>query len=260
MGDNLTDVFTQVAQKGSTASQSAPPQQPTAPGSTGDNITDVFNQVAGKTPINMIGPDGSQVSVPIKNIDEMRSKNFAIAPQPGVQRMATPQGQLTYALPDEVDKFKASGHVPIDDTGNFRVDPLPGEDNTDTMDRAAQIAKNLPPDVMKQAIAAEAKTITAKRLAANLIAGPVVSGIGVPAAMAGTGELAVPIARVFAPRMIPIAAGTGFGGAAAGETLGPSLASQATTWVGRQLLQHGVKAAVGGGTAGLIYKILSWSK
>jgi hypothetical protein len=143
----------------------------------------------GTAPINMVGPDGSHVQVPANRVDEMRSKNFAITPQPGVQRMASPQGQLTYALPDEVDKFKASGHVPIEDSGNFTVMPLPGEDNTETMARAATIAKNLPPDVMKQAIAAEAKTITAKRLAANLIGGPIAAGIVLPAAMAGTGEL-----------------------------------------------------------------------
>lgn len=144
-------------------------------------------QAAGFKPaVKMIGPDGSAGYVAQDRVDAARQAKFAIAPQPGVQRMATPEGQLTYALPAEVDKFKASGHVPIQDNGNFRVEPLDGESNTDTMARAAKIGKNLPPEVMKQAIEAEKSTFTSGRIAANLVAGPAIAGAGLTAA-AGAG-------------------------------------------------------------------------
>ena len=127
--------------------QQSAPAQPTAPPSTpmiatdgtprmipNDGVSDATN--AGYKPATkMIDPQGTPRWVPTEAVDQARSSNWAVASQPGVTRMATPQGQLTYALPNEVEAFKKSGHVPIDDTGNFRVDPLPGEYNTDTMQR-----------------------------------------------------------------------------------------------------------------------------
>ena len=118
--------------------------------------------------VKMQSPNGSMGYVAQDKVSAARQNNFSVtADNPGVQRMATPQGQLTYALPSEVDQFKASGHVPIDDNGSFHVEPLPGEDNTDTMARAATIAKNLPPEVMKKAIDAEKQHNSAGRVAAT---------------------------------------------------------------------------------------------
>lgn len=236
MGDNLTSVFQQLATQKQGGSQAAAPAANAAPGATGDNLTDVFRQVSGTTPIAMIGPNGEQKQVPISQVDAMRQQKFAIAPQPGVQRMATPDGQLTYALPGEVDKFKASGHVPIQDNGYYQVEPLPGEYGVDTMARAAKIAKNLPPDVIKQGIEAEKKTFTAKRIAANLIGGPVVAGVVLPAAIAGGGELAG-------------------AGAEAAPVIKQALTSEpaikAYTWAGKKVLE--------GAGLGVGYKILKWT-
>lgn len=134
----------------------------------------------------MQGPQGEMKWVPESQVDQARSAKFAVLPQEGTQRMATPNGQLTYALPSEVEKFKASGHVPIQDDGNFRVDPIPGESNVDTMKRAATIANNLPPDVMKQAIDAEKKNLP-KRAIASLAAVPVVTA-GTTSALLGGAE------------------------------------------------------------------------
>lgn len=143
----------------------------------------------------MVGPKGEIGYVAQSKVSAARQSNYAVTPDnPGVTRMADPNsGNLNYVLPAEVDNFKSLGHVPIDDKGNFNVEPLPGEDNFATMDRAAKLAQKLPPDVMKKAIAAEQKTFTAKRLAANLIAAPAVLGLAAPTA-AAAGLEAAPVA------------------------------------------------------------------
>src|SRR5689334_9794003 len=70
------------------------------------------NKVAAQ--VKMTAPNGNSVTVDRPKVDEMRKQNYAVsADNPGAVRMATPQGQLTYALPGEVESFKASGHVPI---------------------------------------------------------------------------------------------------------------------------------------------------
>lgn len=157
--------------------------------------------------VKMQGPNGATGYVAESKVSAARQSNFSVTPDnPGVQRMATPKGQLTYALPSEVEQFKSSGHVAIDDKGNFQVEPLPGEDNTDTMARAATLAQKLPPDVMKKAIEAEKSTFTAARIAKTLgvaaLAGPAIVGAETEGA-AAAGAAAIPTARA-----IGTAAGT----------------------------------------------------
>jgi hypothetical protein len=201
-----------------------------------------------KPAVKMLGPNGDAGYVSEDKVSAARQNNFAVhADNPGVQRMATPEGQLTYALPSEVNAFKASGHVPIDDSGNFRVDPLEGEDNTDTMARAAKIAKNLPPEVMKQAIAAEQKTHTAKRIAANLVAAPLVIGAAAPVALAAPG-IAADAAAAANATPAAISAGRAIG-TAAGSPLGQFVIKEG----GKYLLRAAATAGLGT-VAGLAWK------
>lgn len=140
--------------------------------------------------MRVIDRQGNITRIPRSGINEARKNGRMLTPDNGV-RMITPDGQITYALPEEVDQFRASGHVLLNDNGYFRVDPLPGEGPSDTMARAARIAKNLPPDVLQRAIAAEKKTFTGKRIAATLGAAATM-GVAGPAAIAGVGELVAP--------------------------------------------------------------------
>lgn len=140
--------------------------------------------------VRMVDAQGNITTVPRANVREARQSGRMVTPDNGV-RMITPDGQITYALPEEVDQFRASGHVPLKDNGYFQVDPLPGEAPTETMARAARIAKNLPPEVLQKAIAAEEKTFTKKRLAATL-GGAAAMGVAGPAALAAAGEVLAP--------------------------------------------------------------------
>lgn len=135
--------------------------------------------------VKMIGPKGEQGYVAKSKVDSARSNQYAVSPDSGVP-MVTPAGQMTYALPDEVDKFEQSGHTLIKPDGSFQVKPLEGEDNTDTMARAAKVAQTLTPEMKQKAMDAESKTFTTKRIAASLLAGPAIaatqlSGIGAAA-------------------------------------------------------------------------------
>lgn len=109
-----------------------------------------------KNAFKMQGPDGSQNYVAQDRVDAARQANYAVSPDnPNVQKMVTPDGRITYALPDEVQKFQASGHTKIAPDGRFEVQPLPGEESTDTMQRAANVAKALGPEGMEQSLKAE---------------------------------------------------------------------------------------------------------
>lgn len=157
--------------------------------------------------IKMIGPDGNQGYVAQSKVDAARSSKFAIAPDSGVP-MVTPKGEMTFALPNEVEKFEQSGHTLIKPDGSFEVKPLEGEENTDTMDRAARVAKAMTPEMKQKAIDAETKTFTAKRIAASLVAGPAIAAVQ----LSGTAGVAAGID----------AAGTALGSTEVGQLLSSS--------------------------------------
>lgn len=116
-----------------------------------------------KPAVKMVGPDGAPGYVAQDKVDAARQSSFAVAPDhPGAQKMVTPAGQVTYALPGEVDQFKASGHTLIHPDGNFQVTPLPGEDNTATMQRAANVSRALGPEQMQKSAQAERNWWTSK--------------------------------------------------------------------------------------------------
>lgn len=184
--------------------------------------------------IKMIGPDGNQGYVAQSKVDAARSSKFAIAPDSGVP-MVTPKGEMTFALPNEVEKFEQSGHTLIKPDGSFEVKPLEGEANTDTMDRAARVVKAMTPEMKQKAIDAEAKTFTAKRIAASLVAGPA-------AGAATLGVLAAPAA---------ISAGaTALNASPAAISVGTALGKAMGSPTGQMILKQVGKKAIG--TAGTI--------
>lgn len=121
-------------------------------------------QAAGyKSAYKMTGPDGSPAYVAEDRVGAARQANYAVAQDnPNVQKMVTPDGRLTYALPGEVSQFEASGHTKIAPDGRFEVKPLPGEDNTDTMKRAVNVGRALGPEQMQKSAQAEQNWWTSK--------------------------------------------------------------------------------------------------
>lgn len=239
--------------------QAAP--APSAQASQGQDSLSVLKAVSGTTPINMVGPKGEKQQVAPPDVASMRQKNFAVtSDNPNVQKMATADGKIAYVLRNEVTSFEDNGATQILPDGRFTVKNLRSDGSEfpdsvpDVRTRAVNVIKALGPEETHKAIEAEKKYWTSKeglKEEAKGLGNVAIVGGGTAAALAAPAIAA----RVFAPSVVPVAGGVGFGGAAAGEIAGPSLASRAATWVGRQLLQHGVQAAVGGGILG---KILKW--
>jgi hypothetical protein len=125
-----------------------------------------------KPAVKMVGPDGAAGYVSQDKVDSARQANFAIAPDhPGAQKMVTPDGKITYALPNEVQQFEASGHTLIHPDGRFEVKPLPNtssgimgneEDNTEVMKRASNVSRALGKEQMDRSMQAEQNWWTSK--------------------------------------------------------------------------------------------------
>jgi hypothetical protein len=182
-----------------------------------------------------------------------------LTPNDGV-RMITPNGEITYALPEEVNKFHSSGHVVLKDNGYFQIDPLDGETPQDTYARAAKIAKNLPPDVIQKAIDAEKKTWTAKRFAKGA-ALTTAAFLGYPLLIAGGGEAAAALSAptVAGTEMV----GTGLLDAAGNEimresaTYGPSiLRTIASSPIAQKAAEWIARGAIGGASAWEVKRLL----
>jgi hypothetical protein len=189
MADNNDSLS--VLQQMAGQNQAAP--APDAQAAPQDSLA-VLQQVSGTTPINMTGPNGEKVQIPQNQVNDARAKNYAVSPDnPGVQRMATPDGKITYALPDEVEKFVASGHTPIQPDNNYRVMPLPGEDFQDVAKRAMNVAKALGTEGQQKAEQSEFETDKKNLKSPDprrnpLVAAPIL-GVGIPAAEVGLAEL-----------------------------------------------------------------------
>lgn len=217
-------------------------------------------QAAGYKPaVKMTGPDGSANYVAQDRVDAARQSNFAVAPDhPGAQKMVTPDGRITYALPNEVQQFEASGHTKIAPDGRFEVRPLPGEDSTATMQRAVNVGRALGPQGMDKAMTAERNWWTSKEGMKDEAAGLVnVAGAGAETMAALTGGSAA-------------AQGVKAGASALGETetmqlikSSPRLYAEwvlkhpatkaAAVSIGKKLLWH---AGIGGGGTILALKWL----
>lgn len=260
MGDQDSLSVLQALTQNSQQQQTQNPTQPQAP-----NSLAVLQQISNNTPVTMVGPKGEKTQVSTNDVASMRQKNYAISPDtPGAQQMVTADGKIAYVLPNEVTNFEDNGATQILPDGRFLVKNLRSDGSEfpdsipDVRERAVNIAKALGDDQMKKSVAAEQKYWTSKeglKEEAKGLGNVALVGGGTMAALAAPAVAA----RVFAPSVVPVAGGVGFGGAAAGEVAGPSLASQAATWVGRQLLAHGTKI-IGGGlpTTALITKLLHW--
>src|SRR5258707_4889469 len=115
------------------------------------------------TSVKMLGKEGDSRWIPPSQVAAARQSNYSVAPDdPGAQLMITPGGQKTYALPNEVDNFKKSGHTLIHPDGQFRVEALPGEDQTETYQRARNVVNALTPEEQQKAMAAEKDWWTSK--------------------------------------------------------------------------------------------------
>ena len=73
--------------------------------------------------VKMIGPQGqtrtfNRGDVGPNYLNQARAKGWAVTPDtPDAQKMVTPGGQVTYAMPDEIGTFEQSGHRRIDAQG-----------------------------------------------------------------------------------------------------------------------------------------------
>jgi hypothetical protein len=211
-----------------------------------------------KPAVKMIGPDGSPGYVSQDKLDQARQLNYAVAPDhPGAQKMVTPDGRITYALPNEVQQFEASGHTKIAPDGRFEVKPLPGEDSTQTMQRAVNVGRALGPEQMQKSMQAEKNWWTSKEGMKDEAAGLVnVAGAGAETMAALTGGSAA-------------AQGAKAGMQALGETETMQLIKSSPRLYAEYLLKHpataqtvgkvasGALKAVGAGGAYAAYKWLS---
>lgn len=219
-------------------------------------------QAAGyKSAYKMTGPDGSANYVAEDRVPAARQANYAVAPDnPNVQKMVTPDGRVTYALPGEVSQFEASGHTKIAPDGRFEVKPLPGEDNTDTMRRAVNVGRALGPEQMQKSAQAEANWWVSKEGLKDEAAG----ALNVGAAGAET------LATIAGVSGTATAAKAGM--AALGETETMQLLRSSPKLYAEWLLKNNVKqvavagakkaaaGAAGAAGAGGVYAAYKWLK
>jgi hypothetical protein len=171
-----------------------------------DSGQDLMNRLVSATnskPVKMVGPSGSVITTTANNVQSYRRSNFMVSPDnPGVSKLVTPAGRITYALPDEVNDFVKSGHTLINKDGTFNVAPLPGEYNTDTMNRATKVMGALSDAEKQKAIDNESHPYDPRptsmggsgiegvgRLATAGVAAPVAATAVTGTALAGGAEL-----------------------------------------------------------------------
>jgi hypothetical protein len=187
------------------------------------DFSDLGGNVTGN-PVQVVDKQGNVSAIPESQIDSARKQGKMPTAHSGL-RMITPDGEITYALPQEVGKFLASGHVLVNKDGTFIVSPLPGEDNTDTMARAAKIGKAVTPEMLQ----AEKKTITPERIAANLVAAPVL-GVGTLGAIAGAGAIPGAVSAGYSALTAPTATAA---------TVGTGLLDEAGNEITREAIKYG---------------------
>lgn len=244
---------------GNNQSQAAP--APSAQAQQGQDSLSVLKSVSGNTPINMVGPNGEKQQVAPANVAAMRQKNFALTPEnPGVVKAVDyNSGRVNYIMPQEVEDFHNAGSAIVQSDGSIRYPIIRDKNGVIAQDPLEEQKAH---QKIYAALNADEKARNQKSELTDAAKAGVDATLYTAAGVSGASALgAVPevAARVFAPSVVPVAGGVGFGGAAAGEVAGPSLASQAATWVGRQLLAHSGKI-IGGGvpTTALITKLMHW--
>jgi len=205
--------------------------------------------------VSMVGPQGQKQQVPVDDVPAMRQNNFAVEQQPGVKKAVDyNNGRVNYILPSEENTFHSAGHAVVQPDGSIRYpiirdkngvifqDPLEEEKAHQRVYAALDAAEK------SRNQRYELKEFGKAGLKASAAAGLAVAGAG-PAA--GAAE------ALIGPSLVPVAGGTGFGGAAATTAAGPSLAGQAASWAGRQLVQHYGKALLGSGAlTAIITKVM----
>src|SRR6267142_762568 len=91
------------------------------------DFSDLGGKVTGRA-VRVIDKDGNVTNAPETQLPVYRARGMMpTADNPGAQKMITPNGGVTYAMPSEVDRFRASGHVAIDSQGR----PIPSQSESD---------------------------------------------------------------------------------------------------------------------------------
>lgn len=107
------------------------------------------------TPVAMLSPDYSQTKmVPPEQMQAAQDAGWAQA-----SKMVNPDGEHKWVPNEQADGLKAKGWTPIEADGTFHIQPIEGEEFSDTMKRATNAGKWLAnhPDVQKATFANEQK-------------------------------------------------------------------------------------------------------
>jgi hypothetical protein len=207
--------------------QSQSPQSSQASGSVD------FNDLGGKVTsgsVRVIGKDGNVSTVPESQLPVYRARGMMpAADNPGAQKMITPNGDVTYAMPSEVQQFESSGHTKIMPDGKFEVKPLPGESAAEIMNRAVNVGRALGPQQMEQSRKAEQNWWVSKeglKDEGKGLANVALAGAGTMASLVGGGEAAAGGRILTAARPVIKQVGTG-------------ILDEAGKEITREVVQHG---------------------
>lgn len=183
----------------------------------------------------MTGPQGELKWVPESQVPGARQQKYAVtADNAGAKKLVSPKGEVTYAIPSEVDAFKKSGHTLIEPDGSFYLQNIPGEDPLDEAKRYQRVFSALTPQEKSGARKAEIKGGAKAGLEAAAYTATGVVGAGA----AGTAGEALNAARPIVSQV-----GTGILDSSGSEimkditTLGPSIMDK--------LAPHAIKYALG---------------
>lgn len=148
---------------------------------------DAATQGGFKPAVKMIDPDGNEGWVQKERVNAARQTDHMVHPDFG-KKMVTPDGKVTYALPEEVKQFKASGHTLINPDGSFDLQNIPGEDPLKEVERREKVYKALSPAEAAGARKAEIKDFAKTGVNATIATASGVAGAG---ALGSVGEMGI---------------------------------------------------------------------
>lgn len=214
---------------------------------TGDDLISRLQAATGTTPVNMVGPNGEKTQVPPSQVADMRTKNYAVAPESGVlvSNSGTPGNEKTmYVTPDELPKYYNDG---------YKRSLTPEEDN---ILRSGDKSNPKFKEAQNKSIQYESEDLARSPYFREQLMDKAIGG-GVVVAAPVVAGAANGAAALVAPTVIPVGAAAPFGG------VGPSLLRQGVSWAGKKLAEHAMAATIGGSSAagvGIIGKMLGWWK
>jgi hypothetical protein len=172
-----------------------------------------------------------------ENLAEMRKQNFSVDPStPGARPMIAPtsrEGTKFFAAPQEVDELVKAGNraLPTDAEAKILAD-----DAQKGQAQQGWLSKTLAmrPDAQSpeaQAIRDKIQNWQTMNLANSPMFREQIKDKAIGGAVVASAPVAAATAGAFVPTAVAVPGGVGFGGAAASETLGPSLATQGIKWL-----------------------------